>query len=200
MSKVHLYARFQRFSHWIQVLVIFTLLLSGLEVHGLYGLFGFQEAFNLHNFLGWALLAFVFLAFFWYITTGDFKQYLSEGNIAEMARRQMRYYLVGMFRNEPHPFRKNEISRLNPLQRVIYLALTLVALPAQITVGFAYYFYDNLVAMGMSSTWLGPIAWLHTFLAYLLIAFVIMHVYMTTTGTTLTANFKAMITGWGDEE
>jgi thiosulfate reductase cytochrome b subunit len=200
MSKVHLYARFQRFSHWIQVLVIFTLLVSGLEVHGLFGLFGYQEAFNVHNFLGWALLAFVFLAFFWYITTGDFKQYLSEGNIAEMVRRQMRYYLVGMFRNEPHPFRKNEISRLNPLQRVIYLALTLVALPAQITVGFVYYFYDNLVALGMSPTWLGPIAWLHTFLAYLLIAFVIMHVYMTTTGMTLTSNIRAMITGWGDEE
>jgi len=45
-----------------------------------------------------------------------------------------------------------------------------------------------------------PIALIHTLLAYLLIAFVIMHVYMTTTGHTLTSNIKAMITGWEEVE
>lgn len=200
MGKVYLYARFQRFSHWIQVLIIFTLLVTGLELHGLFGLFGYKEAFSLHNLLALVLIGFVFLAFFWYITTGNFKQYLSEGNLPEMLRKQVRYYLVGMFRNEPHPFRKNEISRLNPLQRINYLALTLIALPMQVTVGLACYFFDKLVALGMDPRMLGPIAWLHTLLAYLLIGFAITHVYMTTTGATLTSNIRAMITGWADEE
>ncbi|NTW64281.1 MAG: cytochrome B, partial [Chlorobiaceae bacterium] len=56
------------------------------------------------------------------------------------------------------------------------------------------------VAAGMNPGWLEPIALIHTFLAYMLVGFVIMHVYMTTTGHTPTSNIKAMITGWEEVE
>ena len=47
---------------------------------------------------------------------------------------------------------------------------------------------------------LGSIANWHTFGAFLLVAFVIVHVYMTTTGHTYTSNLKAMITGYENLE
>ncbi len=200
MKKVYLYARFQRFWHWMQALIIFSLLVTGLEVHGLFTLIGYETAFHVHNFFAWGLVTFIVLAFFWYITTGDFRQYLTEGNLIEKIMMQVRYYLIGIFKNEPHPFKKNEISRLNPLQRITYLMLTLVGLPLQIIFGFLYFFYNDLVALGMNPDWIEPIALIHTLLAYMLISFVIMHVYMTTTGHTLTSNIKAMITGWEEVE
>ena len=196
MRKVYLYARFQRFWHWMQALIIFSLLVTGLEVHGLFRLMGYETAFHVHNALAWGLVTFIVLAFFWYITTGDFRQYLTEGNILEKIFMQIHYYMIGIFKNEPHPFKKNEISRLNPLQRITYLMLTLVGLPLQIIFGFAYFYINELVALGMNPDWIEPIAVIHTLLAYMLIGFVIMHVYMTTTGHTLTSNIKAMITGW----
>jgi Ni,Fe-hydrogenase I cytochrome b subunit len=45
-----------------------------------------------------------------------------------------------------------------------------------------------------------PIALLHTIGAFLLIAFIVAHIYLTTTGHTPTSNIKAMITGWEDLE
>lgn len=200
MRRVYLYARFQRFWHWMQAIIILGLLVTGMEVHGLFIGIDYEQACKLHNALAFGLLGFILLAFFWYITTGDFRQYLTEGNLLLKIRLQAHYYMVGIFKNEPHPFKKNEISRLNPLQRVTYLLLTLIGLPLQIAVGFIYYYFNELVALGMPSNWLGPIAWLHTLLAYLLVGFVVMHVYMTTTGHTLTSNIKAMITGWEEVE
>lgn len=196
MRKVYLYARFQRFWHWMQAVIIFSLLITGLEVHGLFHVMGYETAFHVHNALAWGLVTFIVLAFFWYTTTGDFRQYLTEGNLLEKILAQVRYYLIGIFKNEPHPFKKNEISRLNPLQRITYLMLTLVGLPLQIIFGFAYFYFNELVSLGMNPDWIEPIAVIHTLLAYMLVGFVIMHVYMTTTGHTLTSNIKAMVTGW----
>jgi len=46
MRKVYLYARFQRFWHWMQALIIFALLFSGMEIHGLFKLMGYEAAFQ----------------------------------------------------------------------------------------------------------------------------------------------------------
>ena len=39
---------------------------------------------------------------------------------------------------------------------------------------------------------------IHSFAAWLFAAFLIMHIYLTTTGHTPMANIKAMITGWDE--
>ena len=43
---------------------------------------------------------------------------------------------------------------------------------------------------------LGFVAPVHTLLAWLFAAFLIMHIYLTTTGHTPLANIKAMVNGW----
>ena len=57
---------------------------------------------------------------------------------------------------------------------------------------------DTIQSLDVSNlTW---IAYLHTAGALLLIAFVIVHLYLITTGETVTSNLKAMITGYEDIE
>ena len=69
--------------------------------------------------------------------------------------------------------------------------------------GLLYMFYKSfdvnnmIVALNIPLEW---IAVIHTLGAFLLMAFVVVHVYMTTTGHTLTTNIKAMITGWEELE
>lgn len=60
--KIYLYTRYERFWHWLQALMIMTLIVTGFEIHGTYTLLGFQRAVNVHNFIGLSWL--VLFAFF----------------------------------------------------------------------------------------------------------------------------------------
>ena len=51
MKKIYLYSKFERFWHWTQAILIMLLMLTGLEVHGVFTLFGFEKAVELHNTL-----------------------------------------------------------------------------------------------------------------------------------------------------
>ncbi len=69
--------------------------------------------------------------------------------------------------------------------------------------GLLYMFHKNIETNStviISSIELEPIALLHTLGAFLLVAFLIVHVYMTTTGHSITSNISAMITGYEELE
>jgi thiosulfate reductase cytochrome b subunit len=66
----------------------------------------------------------------------------------------------------------------------------------QVTSGLVYFFYPNLSAHGWPPRTLQAAAAVHVLGALFLMAFVVGHVYLTTTGTTPLANLKAMIFGW----
>ncbi len=108
-----------------------------------------------------------------------------------------------MFKGEKHPTKKTALQKLNPLQRLIYLAFKLFMIPVVVISGLLYMFDKTIDAnevVVISKFDLGTIALWHTFGAFLLIAFLIVHVYMTTTGHTYTSNIKAMITGYEEIE
>ena len=74
--KIYLYTRYERFWHWLQALMIMTLLVTGFEIHGTYSLLGFQRAVNVHNFIGLSWLVLFAFFVFWLFTTGEWKQYV----------------------------------------------------------------------------------------------------------------------------
>ena len=86
-------------------------------------------------------------------------------------------------------------NKFNPLQRFIYLGLKLLVIPVQVLTGIIYMFY-NYPDNPFQISGLGITAQIHTFGAFALLAFVIAHVYLTTTGDTPLSSIKAMITGW----
>lgn len=192
MKKVYLYKGYERFWHWTQSLLIFFLMLTGFEIHGTYQLVGYENAVRWHDNAGWAFLILIVFTIFWHVTTGEWKQYVPT---MKNVKAQMNYYLIGIFNNAPHPTGKRLLSKLNPVQRLVYFALTIIVIPVMIISGFMY-LYFNYPLQGIEVDSLMPIAYIHTVGAYVLITFVIIHLYLITTGRTLTSNLIAMITGW----
>lgn len=196
MAKIYLYTRFERFWHWAQAVLIILLLLSGFEIHGTWRIWGFEQAHDLHLVCGWLLSGLVAFAIFWHFTTGEWKQYIpTKEKLGDMVC----YYCGGIFKCAPHPFDKNRDKKLNPLQRLAYFQLKIVLFPLQFVTGFLYLCYNDWKAIGLSGS-LEPVALLHTLGGFAFFAFLIIHIYLATTGHTLTSHIKAMITGWEDVE
>jgi thiosulfate reductase cytochrome b subunit len=199
-EKVYIYKSYERFWHWTQAFLVFFLALTGFEIHGSLSFFGFENAVELHNKAAWAFIILTIFTIFWHFTTGEWRQYLPT---TENLKAQAEYYIFGIFKNAPHPTRKTTLSKLNPLQRLVYLSLKILVFPVMIASGLAYMFYrypsqGEIKELGVKS--LESVAVAHTIGAYILIAFVIVHLYLITTGHTLTSNLKAMLTGWEELE
>ena len=196
MKKVYIYHKFERFWHWMQAILIFFLAFTGFEVHGTYSFFGYENAVVYHRIAAWAFIVLIVFAIFWHLVTGEIKQYIPT---FKNLKAQINYYLFGIFKNAPHPTKKTVLSKLNPLQRLTYLGLKVIIFPIVVLSGILYMYYrypmnDTVQSLDVSN--LTRIAYVHTAGALLLIAFVIVHLYLITTGETITSNLKAMITGY----
>lgn len=191
--RVYLYKRYERFWHWSQALLVLTMLFTGFEVHGTYIVLGFGRAVSLHTLSAWALLLLWAFTIFWQFTTGEWRQYMPG---LERVGAMVRYYTFGIFVNAPHPFHKTAAKKHNPLQRLAYLALLAVVSPLIWGSGLLYLFRAFWDRMGLGGLDLAWVAWAHTAGAFAMLIFVIVHVYLTTTGHTVLAHIKTMITGW----
>jgi len=197
MINIYLYTRYERFWHWLQMVFIVILLVTGFEVHGQFKLLGFQSAVKVHNTTGMVwLIAFAFFVF-WLFTTGEWKQYVPT---TKRMLSIIMYYSWGIFRGESHPFPKRKEAKHNPLQRLVYLSLAAFLLPVQMITGFLYWSYNSWQAWGMDFLSLKLIGIIHMAGAFSILTFIVTHIYMTTTGHSLSAHIKAMITGWESVE
>ncbi|TNC99596.1 MAG: cytochrome B561 [Gallionellaceae bacterium] len=193
-EKIYVFKRFERFWHWSQALLIICMLITGFEVHGSYSLFGFEHAVSYHTVLAWSLVTLWVFAIFWHLTTGEWKQYIPT---TDKVVAMMRFYSVGIFKGEPHPYRPTKLKKHNPLQRIAYLGVLLFIGPLLWLTGWFYLFYGDWAVWGvngfLSLEW---VAFFHTVGAFMMLTFLIAHLYLTTTGHTPTAHIKAMVTGW----
>lgn len=192
MKKVYLYKQFERFWHWTQSLLVGGLIITGFEIHNSFRLLGYENAVTWHNYLAWSFIVLIIFAVFWHFSTDEWKNYIPT---TKNLKAQLNYYIFGIFNNAPHPTKKRTLSKLNPLQKLIYLGLTVIVFPVMVGSGLLYYYFHYPLT-GVEVLYLKPIAILHTFGAFILVAFLIIHVYLITTGRTLTSNLMAMITGW----
>lgn len=200
MRREYVYKGFERFWHWSQAALILFLALTGFEIHGSLSFFGFEPAVAYHSAAALILLVLVAFAIFWHLTTGEWRQYVPT---LENLREQALFYASGIFRGAPHPTRKSAARKLNPLQRLVYLGLKVLVIPVVATTGVLYLLYRYPQRHGIEALnvrGLEAIAVLHTAGAFFLVAFLVGHVYLITTGHTLSSNLKAMITGWEDLE
>jgi len=189
------YSRFERFWHWTQAALILFLAATGFEIHGSFAFLGYEQAVRAHTVAAQALIVLIAFAIFWHLTTGEWRQYVPS---TTLLRAQAEYYLIGIFRGAPHPSHKTRLNKLNPLQRIVYLSLKLLAFPLMVASGLLYLLYRYPQRHGIEALNVGglqTIAVVHTACAFFLVAFVIAHVYLITTGTTVTSNLKAMLTG-----
>ncbi len=187
--KIYLYTRFERFWHWLQGLMIICLIVTGLEIHGTYTLLGFQKAVTVHNFVGLSWLILFAFFVFWLFTTGEWKQYMPT---TKKLFSVVKYYSWDIFQGKPHPVQKSKGAKHNPLQRLTYLGISAMLLPIQMVTGLLYFLYNDITQIIP----LPILAVAHTLVALFLLNFLIIHVYMTTTGHSLFSHIAGMITGW----
>jgi len=201
--QVYIYDVYERLWHWLQTAAILLLLFTGLIIHkpDLFGIFSFSYVVQVHNILALLLVVNAGLSLFYHLASGEIRQYIPRPRgFFDEAFTQALYYLRGIFRDEPHPYEKTRERKMNPLQQVTYVMVLNVLLPAQIITGTLMWGAQRrpgvTEALG-GLPWLGP---LHTLVAWSFAAFIILHVYLTTTGPTPTAGIRAMMLGWEDVE
>jgi thiosulfate reductase cytochrome b subunit len=196
VRSVKIFSGFERFWHWTQMAIIFLLLFTGLRIHGVYALINFDQAVEWHTWGAIALMVLWVFAIFWHLTTGAWRHYLPTLNGLWPV---MRYYAWDIFKGKPHPYRKHFWRKHNPLQAMTYAALKLMLFPAIWISGLAYLFY-NYWQGGISSPWLYWVANIHVLSAYAILSFVIIHVYMLTTGGSFRHHVMPMVTGYDEVE
>jgi len=195
MRRVMVFSRFERFWHWSQAALIFGLLFTGLGIHGVHRLVDFETAVAVHTWAALALIALWLLAIFWHLTTGSWRHYLpTTRGLGRVAR----YYAWGIFKGERHPYRKAFWRKHNPLQALAYLALKLVLFPAVWLSGLAYLGYGLWDQVAGAGTVLGWVATIHLLAAYAIAAFVIVHVYLLTTGHSFAEHVRPMVNGYDE--
>ncbi len=195
-NKVRYYSSFQRFWHWLQALSIVGLVLTGFEIYGFWSVLGFERAVKVHYRIFSVLAVLFVFAFFWYIITGQWRQFIpSREKILPVAK----YYLVGVFKGEQHPHKRTPERRLNSLQSLTYLLIMMGLLPFMGITGGLYYYYHDLLAAGFSYS-LAPVAFLHIIGAIAFVVFLLGHIYMLTFGEGIWPHVKSMLTGWGTAE
>ncbi|MDA0426356.1 cytochrome b/b6 domain-containing protein [Stutzerimonas frequens] len=192
-DRLYLFTRFERFWHWSQAALIITLLFSGFAIHGSHALLDFRTAVEVHEVAAWLLIALWIFAIFWHFTTGQWRQYIPTlTNIQRVAL----YYARGIFIGAPHPYKVTAERKHNPLQRIAYLGVLVLINPLIWISGLLYLFWGRLEPLLPDWLALEAAALAHTGGAFLMLIFLIVHVYLTTTGHTPLAHIRAMITGW----
>jgi thiosulfate reductase cytochrome b subunit len=196
---VYMYDTYERFWHWLQTFAIIILLFTGLVIHrpDMFGLFSFRYMVVVHNALAVVLVINAGLSLFWHLASGEIRQFIPRPyGFFDNAIVQTRFYIQGIFKGGEHPFEK----KLNPLQQLTYFGLLNVLLPLQMITGalmWGVQQWPQIAGMLGGLPFLAPF---HSLVAWLLGAFIVAHVYLTTTGATVFEDIKAMVTGWENVE
>jgi thiosulfate reductase cytochrome b subunit len=199
-----MYAVYERFWHWLQTFTIVLLLFTGLVIHrpDILGFLSFRYMVTLHNVLAAILVINAGLSLFYHLASGEIQQFIPRPyGFFDQAIVQAKYYLRGIFKGAPHPFEKAPDRKMNPLQQITYFGILNVLLPLQMVTGALMW---GVQQWPQTANMLGGLPFLapfHSLVAWTFGAFIVAHVYLTTTvGHEPLAGIKAMIHGWEDME
>ena len=192
--------------HWGNALLFVTLIITGFSMHfskpGPPPL-GFRTDVLIHNTAG--ILLTLFYCFFLYgnLRFGNGRYYLIEADdITPGLARQAGYYLWGIFAGSPPPYphdAHNEERKFNPMQKMSYLMTMFVLFPILIVTGWALLFPHRLPEEMFGVPGIGVWALVHTYTGFFLSLFMVVHIYLGTTGETPGELYRFMWSGVGPE-
>jgi thiosulfate reductase cytochrome b subunit len=194
-----------RLWHWTNAAGFVLLILSGLQLRyvGQLGLMSFAAAVQLHNVVGFVLIANFFVWLGFYLFTDKIRVYHPELSPARYYRatfRQMQFYGYGIFRGEPNPHTVSAYAKFNPLQSMMYQIVMMLIVPAQFATGVLLWDLQRFAGAVAALGGVRVVDTLHVLMFIFFCGFIVMHVYLCTLGHTVTAHFKAMWTGYEEVE
>lgn len=199
----YIFTAYERLWHWVMAVSVIALILSGLQIHypGRINIFGAARAVSIHNFFAVVLMLNAFLALFYHLATAAIRQFLPDrqGLTAELTR-QTKYYLRDIFKGLPAPFRRSPDRKLNVLQQITYFTLLNVLFPLQIITGALIWLVGTYPSFAATVGGLSLFAPLHNLGSWMFVSFLVMHIYLSTTGHTVLAHVRSMIDGYEEVE
>ena len=194
----------ERIWHWIHALLVIVLILSGIQMHwpDSFHIFGsFSRAVTVHNWFGILLVCDFFLWLVYNLLSKRISHYIMrKEDIFPGMLVQAKFYAFDIFKNRPHPYMPSEENKFNPLQKATYFGFMFFMMPLLLISGLLYLFPDQLSGWIAVLGGLKVVAVFHFIMAIIFAAFFVAHLYLATTGHTVTADFVTMVTGHAEEE
>jgi len=196
MDRVYLYPLWLRFWHWVNATLYAILIISGFSMHYAV-LISFPIARSIHNTAG-ILLVFMYIDFLiGNLFSWNGRQYIIRINgLFTRLFNQARFYLYGIFKGDPHPYETSVRSKFNPLQQITYVTLMFLIMPLIILTGLLVLFPEYTPQFVLNWGGIAPIVLVHFLVGVFLTLFMVGHIYLGTTGETLTSNFRSMADGY----
>lgn len=194
-----------RIWHWVHAIAIVFLVLTGIQLRfpDLITWFGtFKRAVNIHNILGFIVLFDYMLWLGYYAVTRQLvKQYVpAPEDFTVGIPTQSAYYFARVFFGEPAPFEPTAEVKFNSLQKTTYFGIMFVLVPLQIVTGVLLWDLESFHPIIEVFGGVRVIDAFHIIIAYIVAAFLMVHIYLSTLGHTFFSHFKAMIVGYEEKE
>jgi thiosulfate reductase cytochrome b subunit len=183
--------------HGVQALVFLGLIATGLNMHYAgsdWAVIPFSVSVRVHNGCGIATAVLWVVFVVANLISGHVRHYKPQDiHIIHSLVIQIRYYGYGMFRGDPAPLSPG--LRNNHVQQLVYTGVMYILMPLSIVSGVLLIFPILAPERALGRPGLWPMAMLHLSVGYLLTLFVIIHIYLATTGETVFSLCREMFTG-----
>lgn len=203
---MYLYPIWVRLWHTANAVLIIILIVTGLSMQytdktDYMLVVGFARAVKWHNIAA----SFLTINYIFFVAgnilSGNGKYYrISKNNFLADLGKQLKYYSLGMFKGEKHPFPVTLDRKFNPLQKLTYVLAMYLAFPLLIISGLGLLFPETVINrfFGISGMILTDM--LHITMGFFLSVFMIIHIYTCTLGARPTSLFKSMLSGYHESE
>jgi thiosulfate reductase cytochrome b subunit len=199
---MYLYPKWIRVWHVLKAAAFLILIVTGLSMQytdkeNASYVVGFAKAVRWHNFAAFVLI----LNYIFFVTgnlltnNGRFYRISRKGFVLNL-KKQFKFYSMGMFKGEKHPFPVTEERKFNPLQKITYVLAMYVAMPLLIISGIGLLLPEITITtiFGISGLVLTDV--FHITMGFFLSIFMIIHIYTCTLGSRPTSLFRGIITGY----
>jgi thiosulfate reductase cytochrome b subunit len=199
---MYLYPKWIRLWHILNAVLFLILIVTGLSMQytdkeNPSYVVGFALAVKWHNFAAIFLTVNYIVFVTGNLLTKNGRYYrIGKKDFLSDLLKQLKYYSLGMFRGEKHPFPVTEESKFNPLQKLSYILAMYIAVPLLIISGIGLLLPEITLPgiFGISGLVLTDI--LHITMGFFLSIFMVIHIYTCTLGAKPTSLFWGMISGY----
>lgn len=199
-ARIYLYPIWIRLWHSLNALSFLLLIATGISLHFAdteNPVIRFNIAVGIHNVT--AIICTIGYAFFLLGNriSGNARYYRGwSKEIRHDIWKQLRFYAVGIFKKEKHPYPINEERKFNPLQKLSYVFVMFVGMPLLVISGIGLMFPELIALDLFGLSGLALTDYVHHIVGFVLSIFLVIHLYTCTLGNKPGTLFKSMVTGY----
>ena len=194
-----------RIWHWTNALGFVLLIVTGFHIRyaDVLSLMSFATAVRVHNWVGFVLIANYFIWLGFYLFTDKITVYhpeLDPRKYYKASLRQALYYGYGIFRGDPNPHHATAYRKFNALQSITYQIVMIVLVPIQFYSGVLLWDLERFAGSIELFGGVRVVSTVHVALFIFFTGFIFGHAYLASLSTRPFAHYKAMITGYEEDE